>query len=305
MTGICVLLVVLCVCLSLVSPCTRTPRPTTMSTRRTTTTPRPTTITTPPVPRGACLVDGKIYDEGATISRDSENCHGSVCMGGSVTFWDDRCFLNGQPDCDGQLVDIPGKCCHECVTTTSPPTTSPTTIPEILTGACLVNGLSYMDGEIIHRDPENCHFSRCSGGNVEYENDRCFLIGQPHCDGQLVDIPGQCCHECREYTTTTTSTTTSTPSVPPGACIVDGHVYMNGAIISGDAEHCADLICVNGWLAYRDDRCMLGGQPDCPNGHLVDIPGQCCHECIEDITTTTSTTTSSASSHLQPSAIVG
>ncbi|KAH3863307.1 hypothetical protein DPMN_026288 [Dreissena polymorpha] len=174
--------------------------------------------------------------------------------------------------------------------TPTPPTTSAQHIPN---GACIVDGKIYHNGEIIHRDPENCYSSSCSGGYVMYGDDRCFLIGQPHCDGQLVDIPGQCCHECREYTTTTTSTTTSTPSVPHGACKVDGHVYMNGDKISGDAEHCAGSICSDGAVMYWDDKCFLSGQPRCPNGHLVDIPGQCCHECIEDITT------------VPPSAIVG
>ncbi|KAH3863310.1 hypothetical protein DPMN_026292 [Dreissena polymorpha] len=267
---------VLCVCLSLVSPSlgrrqsTRKPRPTTMSRRRTTATSRPTTITTPPVPRDACEVDGKIYDEGATISRDSENCYGSVCMGGSVTFWDNRCFLNGQPDCDGQLVDIPGQCCHECVTTTSPPTTSPTTIPDILTGACLVNGLSYMDGEIIHRDPGFTSF----GAAVATSS---------------METIGVSCRTAMAIGLISRVSVVPNVASTPRQQRLQPHLHrvylLERAKISGDAEHCAESFCMEGYEMYRDDKCMLGGQPDCPNGHLVDIPGQCCHECIEDITT--------------------
>ncbi|KAH3863348.1 CCN family member 3-like [Dreissena polymorpha] len=91
---------------------------------------------------------------------------------------------------------------------------------------------------------------------------------------------------------TPTPPTTAAQRIPIGACVVDGKIYQNGETIHQDKENCFYSSCLHGYVVQGDNVCFFG-QPDCPNGHLVDIPGQCCHECIKDITT------------VPPSAIVG
>ena len=84
---------------------------------------------------------------GAEIERDRNNCYGLYCSGGSLTYWDDICFINTPPPCYGWTENIPGQCCplcHVTPTTTPPPTTTPTTTTT--TGPlpyCFFNGKLY------------------------------------------------------------------------------------------------------------------------------------------------------------------
>ncbi|CAL1531800.1 unnamed protein product, partial [Lymnaea stagnalis] len=208
----------------------------------------PTTQNTPEMPTSTiscCEYEGKTYSVGESFSPDP--CSYCTCEADGEPL----CMRTGCPYCEGETVDVPGRCCPDCIPTT--PNTPGMSI------YCVDNGNTYQIGESFYPNP--CTYCYCEeGGQLQ-----CAYAGCPTCSGYTVDVPGQCCPKCYP----------EPPEIPtstPVSCQNNGQTYSIGEGYTLDA--CTECMCESsGPQCYIRD-CA---RPECDDYYFV--KDECCPKC--------------------------
>ncbi|KAF2362773.1 VWFC domain [Trinorchestia longiramus] len=171
---------------------------------------------------------------------------------------------------------------HEPETTES---VSKTSIPDLFKDTCIVEGVTYFDGEVIL----SLSFQKCQGKCicnktlVECSKPACPPPPPQHLNCEAVNKPQQC---CPSYTCDNIS-----PGGDPSlTCEQYGKTYNNGQYVP-TAFECSDCYCVDSEVICEKIKCQ---QPIGNCTPLEILPGKCCpseYKCTEPKPAPAQTTT--------------
>ncbi|XP_022244270.1 kielin/chordin-like protein [Limulus polyphemus] len=168
-----------------------------------------------------CTYHGKEYREGQKFLEYP--CQECICKDGTVTCSSIVCDT---PDCINTVVPE-GQCCPTCA-------------------GCVVNGVSYKDGDHFINPKNTCEECTCAQSEIICSKSSC----QHSCSHPT---PYSCCPIC-------------------DSCLFENTEYENGKHFAPDL--CRNCICTNGNVHCVEEAC-----PELNCVLRIKVPGQCCEVC--------------------------